>query len=70
MRTRNSWRNQNILFRELFAPKAEPRETLDEVARAERMLLAPVNARTRRMLERDLAAAKHRRAVRACLSKR
>ena len=55
MRTRRSWRNQNRLFRELFAPPQRSKPTLDErIALLEQSIARCGNRRTRRQLERDL----------------
>lgn len=64
MRTRRSWRNQNRLFRELFAPPERPKPTLDErIACLEQAIAQCANRRTRGQLERDLLSLKRKRAL-------
>lgn len=73
MRTRNSWRNQDILFRALFkpadpppAPRREPVPTVDSI---QARLAEPFLSRRERMrLTRELAHARAVAAVRARLA--
>ena len=68
MRTRTSPRNQEILWRALGGPTAQPVK-VDPVAAAERALAQPfLSPRTRRMFERDLVRAKHKAAVARALA--
>jgi hypothetical protein len=64
MRTRRSWRNQNILFRELFAPPQPPKPPLTRQIEIIELAIARCrNQRTRRQLERDLKSMKRKRAM-------
>lgn len=68
MRTRRSPRNQELLWKYLGSPKPAPVK-IDRIAADERALSLPfINKRTRRMFERDLAAAKQKAAVTAALA--
>ena len=63
MRTRRSPKNQMALWRALGGAGTKP-APVDAVAAAERAMALPLlSPRTRRMLERDLARARHRAAV-------
>lgn len=55
MRTRRSWRNQNILWRELFAPAPVRVFTTDErIDNLRRAIAGCLSPRSRKQLERDL----------------
>lgn len=68
MRTRTSARNQEILFRELFAPAPAPKIDTKSVEYAEAALLRArsnfANKPTLALLERNVQRAKYRRAMR------
>ena len=70
MRTRRSPRNQEILWRALSGEQSAESARSDTVESIERQLAACTNARTRRQLERDLARAKQRAAVRRALDRK
>lgn len=59
MRTRRSPRNQEILWRALGAPP-QAKHDATTVESLERQLAACMNARTRRMIERELVKARMR----------
>jgi len=63
MKTRRSPRNQEILWRALGGQRPTAQE-IDPIASIERSMSQPfLSPKTRRMLERDLASAKHRAAI-------
>ena len=65
MRTRRSWRNQDRLFRELFAQPPPPRPTLDQqITGLETAIAQCGNRRTRNQLQRDLMSLKRKRSLR------
>lgn len=64
MRTRTSWRNQDKLFKDLFAPKDAPVRTAPTVESISRMLETPfLSKASRSMLQRDLERARVREAL-------
>lgn len=66
MRTRRSPRNQNILFRELFAPADKPKPiTLEQEAeRLRRWIANPAQRRHKKLNERSLLGVLRRIALR------
>lgn len=63
MKTRSSPRNQEILWRSFCGPALQKRDPAT-VESLERQLTTPhLNARTRRMIERELVTAKRRAAI-------
>lgn len=72
MRTRRSTRNQDILFRELFEPQQKPGSTALEIAEHALATLKsnpPINSRTLRQLERDVAREQQRERMRRALGR-
>lgn len=68
MKTRRSPRNQEILFRALFAPAPVSKPETNPLASLERQLANCFGARTRKMIEREIVSLKQRIAFRKALS--